>query len=828
MYYLPIRLRGEKVHIVPLRSSHEPADDVVPSFIIPYDPQTALTRLLTLDGDVRLVAHGGTNLDRVIDGITLHENRPDSLTLHLTVSDTQAPAEDLSDQSAHFLLEPADETESGLALLARTKDRQIPRTNALTINVQTQLDGQPYLGEIRLYLAEPHAIYDVVMDFGSEASQIVLTNRGSGQRVLERLNIVDDLLRYFYPNLLTSDSGKLTAKALHQRDPDPDLLRSVFFLRRSGAVFQSTDAPNQHGDAEYLNLLTERDRIDSLAQSHFLVSNLKLAHLGAYRFDVSFASPATNEFGVSIRRFSDTISGLQQAIVNYLLRTVLEHLHHSHPANQPFFLSVKLLVPNVFEQQRVSTLVQGTYRNLHDLMQPDSPYTLRGAEVGTLSESDAAFLGYRESRSVQRQPLPLKGRYLIVDSGKGTTDFSLIERDDETKSVFRSGFIGAGNAISYAFVETVFAAIFGPDSTVRQQAIWRIALGPTTDLVDKIRFGEVIETLKRGFDKGRNQTAYRPIRDLIGQQIQDIRARYQNSVGTAGLLKEVTDALETLAGQQESLQDEFGFINNVVKRLTDKLAQEVVYSGFYDPDSPPQVILTGRAFLFRLFAEEVSNRFGNVRLASDGRDTTALKKICLAGAFSSETINYDANLVGQPTRQVDGDAGIRLVDAGHETGAVAVLPPRPYEKLTEAAHRLKGMMSKVDGFLQKIRYEPDASSPVTTQTAPTTLQSRRPLPSLYEGVTFRNYQSSSQWISISGLRYAHPALLSPKQPTVNVFFTGTEFLLRTPTEAARLTIRPEFFQHDQFVFETLFPYLDEPHFSQVVVDQSVGTLDDTI
>src|ERR1700733_10276465 len=75
-------------------------------------------------------------------------------------------------------------------------------------------------------------------------------------------------------------------------------------------------------------------------------------------------------------------------------------------------------------------------------------------EFETISESDAAFMGYQQTHSSDVH-LNNGEIALAIDCGKGTTDISMVLADDNENysSFFRTGFAGAGNVLLYGFVE---------------------------------------------------------------------------------------------------------------------------------------------------------------------------------------------------------------------------------------------------------------------------------------------------------------------------------------------------------------------------------------
>ena len=69
-------------------------------------------------------------------------------------------------------------------------------------------------------------------------------------------------------------------------------------------------------------------------------------------------------------------------------------------------------------------------------------------EYETISESDAAFMGYQQTHA-DAVNLSNGEIALVIDCGKGTTDISMLLADDNENysSFFRTGFAGAGNVL---------------------------------------------------------------------------------------------------------------------------------------------------------------------------------------------------------------------------------------------------------------------------------------------------------------------------------------------------------------------------------------------
>lgn len=141
--------------------------------------------------------------------------------------------------------------------------------------------------------------------------------------------------------------------------------------------------------------------------------------------------------------------------------------------NRSKYCSVLLLVPNIYNQQNIDGL-------LYELNKMNK--TVRGVKYDfrVISESDSAFVGIKEIRGRGAQETILdilvknikepkqKDMFLIIDAGKGTTDYSLIkystgderQANNEMVSVERDGIVGAGGAIDYVFARILARQIY--------------------------------------------------------------------------------------------------------------------------------------------------------------------------------------------------------------------------------------------------------------------------------------------------------------------------------------------------------------------------------
>ena len=299
MYYLSILIDNRKYQVVKLQPAHlDNPDGLVPSVLIERENGTNKP-LWGIAHEAVLVHHGGFESDRKVDwSVAAIEQIGQTLRVQLhehTSDTTNLPTPIIV---GDFSMD--NEAERWLCVVQNTYT-----ANGLCLVIEATIGGQVYIGRVQLHLVPQSQIYDVVMDFGSEASQVVYHRRQKSAN-FRRMELVGNLLDYYYE--------PLKGQRLHQQTDDKELYRSAFFVKKEGSVFDPTEPPGKQGDKELLNLLTARANTDKLSEQNVLVSNLKLAHLGAYNFTIKFQDSQSNAFGVLQQNFADSVVRLQQAV----------------------------------------------------------------------------------------------------------------------------------------------------------------------------------------------------------------------------------------------------------------------------------------------------------------------------------------------------------------------------------------------------------------------------------------------------------------------------------------------------------------------------------
>ncbi|MFN8348838.1 MAG: Swt1 family HEPN domain-containing protein [Spirosomataceae bacterium] len=816
-YFLPMLIRGQKFHTVHLGAEGKANPAFIRSFIFEQNADQILLFSL-IEGAYQ----GRTTADR-------------NQTCQISAVEVQDKALVITLQTVEQLSNPLAETP--LHCTVRYDAVRKMQTLLVSINLtfeclifRLQRQDKFYEGMIKTAFAPSQKIFDIALDFGSEASQAVEQNRNT--RGLNRKKLLNLINEYYFPTL---------EGPFHQKDADNELFRSQVFVLKNGAVLQLESPPNQHEGQDAIRTLTAINDTDQLKTTHTLIPNPKLAHLGAYNFRVSYKDSSSNPYDAEESEFSRIVPDIQQLAIHHILHTLLKNIHKQKGIKNKLYVNIKFLVPNILEQALLTRLINQTYRFLaHPSVV--KAYNIGGVEVNTLSESDAAFLGHWNTPGI-----PKKGaNYLIVDAGKGTIDFSIIKSGDDygLSSEYRSGFIGAGNVITYAFIETILTAMVGgEDSTwAERKRLLKIIASSQTDISTKYEFLELVEQIKRNFQPF--SKTHKPLSELLPTtDVEDLRKGLATQKANSTLLSEVnrvlknslqlkdpnrTDEQNSPTPKPDSIRDDFGFINNAIQKLVRRLKKQVVVSDIdavgKQLEKLNKVVLTGRGFLFGMLVEEIRKEMGK---DANGEDRiivhntspelrNELKKICLSGAFSERTINYDANLVGIPhlhtLTQVmtpQGAASYTKINKGPGTTSARVKSDWFGEKVFSTIFKDDDYYDDEPKPSQKSILEPIA----TTSSL---------LDFLTKGVLFdEGYNPNIHSVHISGVKYLCSGLHSGER--IDLMFDGEQFWLRTENGLRAITYPREFVRNHAMVWQTLFPFFDAAAEYHTPID---GTLSD--
>ncbi|HEX2628316.1 MAG TPA: hypothetical protein VHM26_04875, partial [Chitinophagaceae bacterium] len=263
-------------------------------------------------------------------------------------------------------------------------------------------------------------------------------------------------------------------------------------------------------------------------------------------------------------------------------------------------------------------------------------------EYETISESDAAFMGYQQTHSADIR-LANGEMALVIDCGKGTTDISMLLADDNENysSFFRTGFAGAGNVLSYGFVEDfltlVLRAIPGNNDVSIKDFITRQVLEQNLT-VDVLNFIQFIENQKKRYADlpviGVNEFAQ------LTEPLQNSERTIANLYRDPSTVLQYTEAI--LGNRYIRWDDEVtGLINKATDTIVHCIVSSIKDVATKDIKKRIRVVmLSGRAFYFESLRikleaalKELLEEGVTIHAVTPGRAVNN-KNVAIHGAFS--------------------------------------------------------------------------------------------------------------------------------------------------------------------------------------------------
>lgn len=493
----------------------------------------------------------------------------------------------------------------------------------ITLVVQDPRSDQPYKAKVVCHLIPKASYYEIALDFGSEASQMKINYPNGDRKAPTPIAILEKAKN----QLPEYDAYKnLDLAVFHQNVPNKkNLFQSLFYIERR-------DSEDKLGHPVFLSKIKEDDKYSELMPS------LKIALLD---------NTDTRGFLTYYRM-----------VINNFLRTAIAAISEKEDSlPEHVGLQINLLVPNVMNIRNVNKLIDQILSGFSHL-QDNNPelYGKFHLEITPISESDASFAGYFEANKGLPFIQPNKN-YLIIDGGKGTMDFSIINIKDKDnyESLYRNGFIGSGNAITYAIFDHLCAIIKGsPENKGRKELMQNILFNSENDQVGRKKLLEVIEKIKRAYENTSTkdiENNCNKLNDLFsGQSLDELTAG-----GLAAKLEE-----EELTG---SFGDKYGIIHATCYNICSSLSYNLMRNNISTPElnkiQPTgadiffdEVILAGRTFMFKMLKEELKRVLKEEwHFTKEIKyDPQEAKEACLNGALAWNFVNCNSGLSGRPCK----------------------------------------------------------------------------------------------------------------------------------------------------------------------------------
>lgn len=461
------------------------------------------------------------------------------------------------------------------------------------------LKFKDYESTISFHCVPLEDLYNVVLDFGSEASQMLISKNNPDSAIVPE-KVFANTLSHFYN--IQRVKGE---RVYDQQDEDEKLFRSVFYLKKNAIMSDSFEYDRPSRDDSFFSFMSKR------TESHEgRIPNIKIAYLT----------------GAIVNGVSD-MQTLHRGIVSRFLHEAVYRISEIHPNNnKKIGINFTVLLPNVMPQNAVSSFLNNMRRvaNSPEFLEANgSQVTIESINVNSCSESDASFLECLHQAALPGTQTKMKvmpgKRYLIIDIGKGTTDFSLVKLSSATSAIseYRAGFVGAGNAISYAVFSDYMKTIAGSKDHSLKTKMLKAEPAVLFELENKI------EDAKRNWNKGKDATNFEPLSKV-------------DNIEPEAVLDKI---------------DELGFINDsqgkVAKMLT-LISERIVDQ--IPLDNVDYVVFSGRSFKFTKLKEQLESHLRkkvgkNVEMFFNSETA---KNGCLFGPLRKISMSLESQMVGFP------------------------------------------------------------------------------------------------------------------------------------------------------------------------------------
>lgn len=500
---------------------------------------------------------------------------------------------------------------------------------------------------IFVYYATTDETFDAIVDFGSEASQALWRNKNDQAFIDLTASIL---------NQHSSIAGK--SKQDFVQFESKQLYKSIYYLKKELKESDLTTWPVYDGNL--WKFLVANDDLTTL-KDYMQLPNTKL-----FNFDISEYTELEvlqdNET-VLLKRLGNEENVIGRILMNNIVCQVLYAIKKNLKKLNSAYVVLNILMPNVYPIHLVSEKLDHLAIDVTKFLKDSSDFNrIKAIELRSISESDASFLGYYNSKKGGFQ----HGKYLIMDAGKGTLDFSIMEFAEVgvpfvNKS--RSGIVGAGNAITYGllvglvndFMLTVLTGYkdINDKHTLIKEFIYKLFF-EEQDIAKKMELLKAVENYKKTYNQlylkepgkieKNDEVSFRELGEVFSDNkdkdsflkfIERLTQNDNNKTGTN--LSEESQKYVTIEIEN--------IVNAAVRKLDDITTSDTNIIG---------IIFTGRGFLMHELQEVMRRQLIDHKIISEGtpikigeEKDNEMKKICMEINQLLVSDKYDAS----PSRQ---------------------------------------------------------------------------------------------------------------------------------------------------------------------------------
>lgn len=634
LYYFPVLIRSDRYFVARLEQTNKSIQETDFNFIV-HTEDRVLTPLLSIEDPGKIILNQMAPSDR--QDIPLSEC---SISLEREGDDFELVIK----KKSAFTVEPFSDLTSGLQLDYSSGQKRLSigfykyKIEQVSFQLKITLvfsEEEKYSGKFQFTIVRSNECQRVVIDFGSEASQVGYKSCGpqSGivqydilENIISQLNITDDNKNRKREDFLNNEAGQNM------------LYRSFYAVKKRISKEDRKTFPFNFTDNiadDEIRLFITRPEVAvtqfSFRDNYEIIPNLKLGIEKSLQLST----------GNSTEDYS--IRSHKKELISAVLLRILRLMIATKPSFRQGGIIVTLLVPNIYTQHDVFEILGELRSQTGSLLSSlgiaaDTLYI----EYETISESDAAFMGYQQTHADEVN-LSSGEIALVIDCGKGTTDISMLLADDNENysSFFRTGFAGAGNVLLYGFAEDfltlVLKAIPGSNEISVKDFISRHILDQNLT-ADVLNFIQLMEDQKRKF------------KHLQAVGISEFSQLKENAVSTERLIGNLYKSQPTLLQYADSILKDRSIrwdneVTGIINKATDCIVHCIISSikDVITKDIKKRiktVMLSGRAFYFDELKTKLEKQLNELLGTTVKMNTVppgrALnnKNVAIHGAFS--------------------------------------------------------------------------------------------------------------------------------------------------------------------------------------------------
>jgi len=641
LYYLPLLIRSDRYFVARMEQNSNADQEISGratdgdfNFVV-HAEDRVLTPLLTIEDPGKIVLNQMAPSER--QDIPLRE-------CHVSLVKKDKGFELLIRKNSVFTVEPFNDEESGLRLDYSSDQKRISvgfykyKVDQYPFPLEVTLvhsEEERYTALLQFTIVRSKQCQRVVIDFGSEASQVGYKNCGPQSSIvpydilgnlISQLNLIDRNKTWNREDFLNHETGQHL------------LYRSFYAVKKKLTRESRKNFPFNFTD----NILDDEIRLFITRKE---VAATQYAFRDGYEIIPNLKLGIEKSLQLTLDNQSEdySIRSHKKELISAVLLRLLRLMISTKPDFRQGGIIVTLLVPNIYTQHDVFEMLNELRNQTGALLSSlNIPGDQLYIEYETISESDAAFMGYQQTHPSEVR-LSNGEIALVIDCGKGTTDISMVLADDNENysSFFRTGFAGAGNVLLYGFAEDfltqVLRAIPGSNDISVNDFI-------TRHILDQHLTADVLNFIQLMEDQKKRYKGLVPIGITEFSQLAEISSSTERSIGN--LYKDMPTLLRNadaiLKDRNIRWDDE---VTGLIHKATQCIVHCIIASirDVMTKDVRKRiriVMLSGRAFYFDELRKELEKELKTllgpsirINTVPPGRAVNN-KNVAIHGAFS--------------------------------------------------------------------------------------------------------------------------------------------------------------------------------------------------